>query len=315
MGMLSRIRERVRLVGQSILRSEANTAELAQSFKRIEAEVARLAGAAERHERAAAEIAAVTVRRQMVELMDDPRFDDPLRLERSGFKVLSQHDEDGIIHEIFRRIGATNRTFVEFGAGDGSENCTGFLLMQGWRGLWIDGFADFMRHVEAGWSTELKSGRLVARNAFVSVATIDHMIREAGFSGEIDLLSVDVDGNDYHFLENIEAVTPRVVCVEYNGNIPADVDWHMVRRDDYIWDGLELKIGASLKALERMMATRGYALVGCNLAGVNAFFVRSDLVADKFASPFTAENHFHMWRPFYNSAGRTTNWREWINRR
>jgi hypothetical protein len=85
--------------------------------------------------------------------MSDPRFDDPLRLERSGFKVHSQYDEDGIIAEIFRRIGTTNRICVEFGAGNGSENWTGFLVMQGWRGLWIDGSDSFLFYINVmGWT-------------------------------------------------------------------------------------------------------------------------------------------------------------------
>ncbi|MCS6951607.1 MAG: hypothetical protein RMK57_03650 [Bryobacterales bacterium] len=72
---------------------------------------------------------------------ESPRFRDPQRLLGSGFKVFSMHDEDGIIEEIFRRIGETNRWFVEFGAGDGLENCTTYLLMKGWSGAWIEGSA------------------------------------------------------------------------------------------------------------------------------------------------------------------------------
>jgi hypothetical protein len=83
----------------------------------------------------------------IVRIMNDPKFDDPLRLEPKGYKVHSQYDEDGIIDEIFKRIGTTNRAFIQFGAGNGTENCTGFLLMQGWRGLWMDGVTPSCRRL------------------------------------------------------------------------------------------------------------------------------------------------------------------------
>ena len=72
-------------------------------------------------------------------LLANQKYTDKARLERYGFKAYSQNDEDGIIQEIFNRIGVTNKTFVEFGAYDGLENNTTYLLMKGWRGLWIDG--------------------------------------------------------------------------------------------------------------------------------------------------------------------------------
>ncbi len=165
------------------------------------------------------------------------------------------------------------------------------------------------------WAPEMPRDQLVVRKAFITVDTIDDLIRDAGFSGEIDFLTVDLDGNDYHILEKISAVSPRAICVEYNSNIPADVDWKMQRKDDHVWDNLDDRVGASLKALEIMLGRRGYALVGCSLAGVNAFFVRRDLAEGKFAEPFTAENQFHTWRFFYKTAHFVTNWREWPVRR
>src|SRR5262245_41373742 len=69
----------------------------------------------------------------------DGRYSDPLRLECFGFKSYSQYDEDGIIEEIFRRIGTTNKRFIEFGVEDGLENNTLKLLLEGWGGLWIEG--------------------------------------------------------------------------------------------------------------------------------------------------------------------------------
>jgi hypothetical protein len=317
MSAWSNFKIRLRLIGRSILQSEQHLGALPGAERTLDrlaetlpARLDRLANTLERTERHIGLMMAMTAREQLLEIVADARFDDPRRLERSGFKVHSQYDEDGIIAEIFRRIGTTNRECIEFGAGNGTENCTGFLLMQGWKGLWIDGGDDFLPTLNVAWKPEMARGQLVARHAFITVDNIDGIIREAGFSGEIDLLAVDLDGNDYHFLENISAVAPRVICAEYNANIPAHVDWKMERRDDYVWGGLDDRTGASLKALEVMLGKRGYVLVGCSLAGVNAFFVRQDLVGDKFADPFTAENHYHPWRFFYYLPGIVSNWRE-----
>jgi len=313
MSAWSNFKARLGLVGRSILQSEQHLSTLSRLEGKVaglEVQLDRIANALEAGTRQAQQTNALEARKQLLEILDDHRFNDPRRLERSGFRVHSQYDEDGIIAEIFRRIGTTNRQCVEFGAGNGTENCTGFLVMQGWKGLWIDGSDQLLPTLERGWKPEVERGQLVARRAFITVDNIDGIISDAGFSGEIDLLVVDLDGNDYHFLENISAVAPRVICAEYNANIPSDVDWKMARKDDYVWCGLDDRTGVSLKALEVMLGRRGYALVGCSVAGVNAFFVRKDLLGDKFADPFTAENHYHPWRFFYNQPGIVSNWRE-----
>jgi hypothetical protein len=234
----------------------------------------------------------LAARAEIRAILAEPRQTGPLRLEPHGFRVYSQFDEDGILAEIFRRIGESSRIFVEFGAGDGLENCTAFLLFQGWKGLWIEGDPGKVDRIRSLRAAEIETGRLVARCAFVTVDSIDSVISSAGFGGEIDLLSVDIDGNDYHVLERIESVRPRVVCVEYNSKFPPPVKWVMPRNDGHVWDKTDYS-GASLSALDELMGRRGYALVGCSIAGVNAFFVRKDLAAGKFAEPFDPENHYH----------------------
>jgi hypothetical protein len=302
------LRARLRLLARAALLSEEHLGAIAQSAKLLEklneVDLVR----AEHH---LTIIAAIMARREMVQVMADPSLRDPLRLERSGFKVRSQYDEDGIIAEIFRRIGTRSRIFVEFGSGRGDENCTAFLLMQGWRGLWIEGDPALIRHIEKLWAREVANGLLTVRNSIVTVDSVDDVIASAGFGGEIDLLAVDIDGNDYHVLERISTVAPRVICVEYNASIPPEVAWVMPRDDDFVWRGFDDQVGASLKAFEMLLSGRGYVLVGCAMGGVNAFFVRADLVADKFAAPFTAENHYHPWRLFYSGAVQNTNWRGW----
>jgi hypothetical protein len=106
-----------------------------------------------------------------------------------------------------------------------------------------------------------------------------------------DLLSLDIDQNTFYIWEALHEFKPRVVVVEYNASIPPDIDWKVQYVAKGAWDGTH-NFGASLKAFEKLGTQLGYSLVGCDFLGVNAFFVRDDLVADKFAGPFTAENHY-----------------------
>lgn len=224
-------------------------------------------------------------------LLASERGRDPKRLFPYGFKGYSQNDEDGILEEIFRRINATRRTFVEFGAGEGAQNNTLYLLLSGWHGLWIDSSASSVASIMRTLAAYIESGQLVVRQAFVEPDTIDSVIRAAGFGGEIDLLSIDIDGNDYWVWKGISAVNPRVVVIEYNATFRPPVSVVIDYHKEYRWDGTNY-FGASLKALEGLGRQKGYALVGCSLAGGNAFFVRQDLVQERFCSPFTAENHY-----------------------
>ena len=221
------------------------------------------------------------------------RMQDPRALERFGYKVYSQNDEDGILQEIFRRIGVTNKVFVEFGTQDGLESIGHYLLLRGWSGVWIEGDESAVERLKERFRPAIAAQRLCVLRDFITRDNINSLIRSAGVQRQIDLLSVDVDGNDYHIWKAIEAVTPRVVVVEFNGKIPPDLDWKMAYDANHIWDGSD-RHGASLKALELLGKEKGYTLVGTNLNGVNAFFVRADLVTDSFMGPYTAE---YMYNP------------------
>ncbi|HEY0394291.1 MAG TPA: hypothetical protein VGD01_07320 [Candidatus Elarobacter sp.] len=224
-------------------------------------------------------------------LRSDPRYDSPKRLTRFGWRVFSQGDEDGIIHEIFARIGTTNRRFLEIGAGDGLENNTAYLLASGWSGTWIEADPARIRDILANAAPAIAEERLAVVGAAVTPENADDLIRDSGLGGEIDLLSLDIDGNDYHVLERLDAVRPRAVVLEYNASYRPPVRWIMRYDPSHRWDGT-IHYGASLAAYEDLMRERGYLLVGCGLTGVNAFFVRADLAGDAFASPFDAETHF-----------------------
>lgn len=228
-------------------------------------------------------------------LLQSERFRQPLRLNRSGYSLYSQSDEDGIIEEIFRRIGETNRVFVEFGCGDGLENNTHALLLKGWMGLWIEGDEELTSSIQMTFRDAIEAKNLMVDQARVTRDNIDSLIGNR-LGGEIDLLSVDIDGNDFYVLKAIRCIDPRVIVVEYNARKGPAIDWVMRYNPSHVWDGSDY-FGASLKAYEHLMRDKGYLLVGCSISGVNAFFVREDLVDEKrFLSPFSSEEHFEPQR-------------------
>jgi hypothetical protein len=243
----------------------------------------------------------VEINRWLEDLRRTPRALEPLRLTRFGRKAFSQSDEDGMILEIFNRIGAQSRTFVEFGVEDGVECNTALLLVGGWEGLWMDASARHVSRLRARQGDAVARGALETRLASVNAENIDGLL--AQWSGgspsapaEIDLLSIDIDGNDYWVWQAIKSVSARVVVIEYNATYPPSIDFVRAydpaarwRRDDYF--------GASLTSLEKLGRQLGYALVGCSLSGANAFFVRNDNLTGpdgtpRFHAPYTAEEHY-----------------------
>jgi len=220
------------------------------------------------------------------------RYRDPRRLLAHGTQYFSQNFEDGMIAEIFRRIGTTNRIFLEIGVGNGSENNTSSLLSAGWSGFWIEGDAECVRSIEAQLLKMPKtSGRLKVRQAFVSPDNIAYLLSEMGVPKEIDLFSLDIDLNTYHIWDALESFRPRIVVVEYNAAFPPGLEWIHPYSGQGEWDYSQ-EFGASLKAYELLGRKYGYSLVGCDITGINAFFVRNELMEDHFEGPHTAENHY-----------------------
>jgi hypothetical protein len=186
---------------------------------------------------------------------------------------------------------------VEVGVGNGCENNTAFLLSQGWTGFWLDGATGFLGVLEN--REDLPKECLKYLVAFATRENISALFEQLGVPNEFDLLSLDIDQNTFYVWEGLRDFRPRVVVVEYNSAIPPDVDWKVRYDSKRIWDGTQ-NFGASLKAFEIQGRQFGYSLVGCELIGANAFFVRDDLLAGKFAEPFTSENHYEpprypMW--------------------
>jgi hypothetical protein len=241
----------------------------------------------------------MNLHRFWAETLAQPRYGEPKRLLRHGFKVYSQHDEDGIIQEIFRRIGPSSRTFVEFGVETGVECNTAKLLIEGWRGLWIEANPQACKVITSSFSDFLGDRRLALRQNFVTAENINPLLESAGSIGEIDLLSIDIDFNDYWVWKAISAVSPRAVVIEYNAGLRPPLSLTVPYQPNRAADGTNF-FGASLEALVRLGGQKGYRIVGCNISGSNAFFVREDLCADHFLEPATAEEHYEPPRHFFS---------------
>jgi hypothetical protein len=224
-----------------------------------------------------------------------PRYADPKRLLRYGAKAYSQNDEDGILAEIYRRIGIRDRTFVEIGAGAGLENNTLALLVQGWRGLWVESDRAKAARARTNLASYVASKALRIENLLAARENVDALLRDCAPCVEPDLLSIDVDGNDYHLWQAVQAISPRVVVMEYNASWFPPMSLAVAYQERFEWKS-DTYFGSSLKALEVLAERKGYHLVGCCFAGVNAFFVRGDLCGGHFSEPYTAENHYEPAR-------------------
>ncbi len=230
-------------------------------------------------------------------LGSEDRYKRAENLNRYEFSIFSQCGEDGIINEIFNRIGLTNHFFVEFGAGNGLQNCTTALLLQNWFGLWIENAPANVQVISSKFSSFLVRHQLTFLKQFITAENIESIFREADIPAEFDLLSIDLDGNDYWVWNAIENYSPRVVVCEYNGHFGSDIKWVMKYNPQHVWNGSSY-YGASLKSLELLGSQKGYQLVGCNLSGVNAFFVRQDLAEGHFLTDGTSATHYEPLRHF-----------------
>jgi hypothetical protein len=210
-------------------------------------------------------------------------------LQEVEFRVSSQWGQDGIIDWLIERaeIPSEAQTFIEFGVETYRQANTRFLLQnRNWRGLIMDSRRSVVQAVESdnlAWRYDL-----TARSAFITRENINDLISAEGFGGEIGLLSIDLDGNDYWIWETLHAVQPIICVCEYNavfGDLhPICTPYHQnFRRATAHFSNLYF--GASIAALRSLAARKGYRFVGTNSAGNDAFFVRED-----YASCFIEES-------------------------
>jgi hypothetical protein len=196
------------------------------------------------------------------------------------FRVYSQWGEDGIIEWLCAHLPVPNHSFVEFGVESFREaNCRFLMHNRNWKSLVIDGSESniaYLRQQAMYWMHDL-----TARAAYVTAENINSLLEESGFTGPLGILSIDVDGNDYWIWKAIDVVDPAIVICEYNpilGDarrlvVPYDPNF---TRFSAHYSGLYF--GASIASLQHLASERGYTFVGTNSNGINAFFVRNDLV-------------------------------------
>jgi hypothetical protein len=210
-------------------------------------------------------------------------------LAAKRFRLRSQNEEDGITIALLKAAGVATRRFVEIGSGGKGGNSAALAFDMGWSGLMVDasGTAVVMLRNLLGGNPNVKFVQ-----SFVTSDKINNLLRKHGMTGEIDLLSIDIDSTDYWLLEALDACSPRVLIMEYNAlfgptravtlpNEPPPRD----RPKGYS--------GASLAALEKLARRKGYRLVFCEQMGVNAFFVRNDLAVG--IPGLTPEQAYRRW--------------------
>jgi len=207
-------------------------------------------------------------------------------LHEVGFKAFSQTDEDGILLYIFSIIGTLNKSSVEICAGNGIEcNTANLIINHGWNGLLIDGNRTLVRQGQRFYrqhpNTHIYPPTFI--HSWITRDNVNSVIKTHGFDGDIDLLSIDMDGVDYWIWDAIQVVSPRVVVVEYQDIIGPDrsltipYEEHFNAKKYPTTRGMPNFCGASLPAFVKLAKTKGYRLVGCNHYGFNAFFVKNPL--------------------------------------
>jgi hypothetical protein len=204
----------------------------------------------------------------------DRRMQHKNTLARFGARVFSQADEDGLTLEITKRLGIDKGSFAELGVGTGVENNTLILLAKGWKGFWIG-------VEELAFNSE-KSKRLHFLKEWVTRDNVAELF-DIGLKKiqvkDVDVLSIDFDGNDLIFCEKLLAAgkcNPKLLIVEYNSKFPPPIQFSVRYDDTHEWNRDDYQ-SSSIQSYVDMLKKYGYKIICCNAAtGVNAFFVKEE---------------------------------------
>jgi hypothetical protein len=224
-------------------------------------------------------------------------------LRAHELRVYSQSGEDGLLLHFFSLIRAPGKSFIEIGIEDGTEcNSANLAINFGWRGLLVEGSPSLAEKARDFYHRrhKIEPGRVQIAAQFVTRENVNQLFAVHGLGGEIDLLSIDIDGNDYWVWQAIEGTQPRVVAIEYNASFgPArsiSTRYNPVF-DRYAFHPSGWYHGASLTALTKLAHQKGYILAGCDSFGADAFFIRRELAAGLIEEMTPAE-------AFYSCAAR-----------
>ncbi len=210
------------------------------------------------------------------------RKDNNFNISKFGIKIYSQNQEDGIILYILQHIGIKTKRFVEIGIENGTEcNTTNLLKNFDWSGIQIEGnhalYLEAKKKLKQILGKKIKNLKLI--NSFIDKKNINKILKKNLKNKEIDLLSIDIDGNDFWIWKEINYIKPRLIIIEYNSFYGNNVSKTIKYNPKFCWDIKNNKsyYGASLKALKKLGIKKKYSLIGVDNNGVNAFFVRNDL--------------------------------------
>jgi hypothetical protein len=227
---------------------------------------------------------------------------------QAEFRVFSQWGEDGIIQYLIHHVAIERPIFVEFGVENYTESNTRFLLSNNqWAGLVIDGNAEhieYIRRDQIYWASNLK-----AEHSFITKENINELLTKNGITGDIGLLSVDIDGNDYWVWQAINTISPRIVICEYNSHFGPTAEVTTPYDAAFVRDSAhfsKIYYGASISALTSLATAKGYSLVASNSVGNNIFFVRNDLVGKLPVLSPTQAYRYAQFREFHDETGKLT---------
>jgi hypothetical protein len=203
-------------------------------------------------------------------------------LHETEFKVFSQWGDDGIIQYLINYLDIDNKIFIEFGVEDYLESNTRFLLINSnWSGLVMDGSESHISKIkkdEMYWKYDL-----IAKAAFITAGNINQLIAEEKINGRIGLLHIDIDGNDYWIWKAIKVIEPIIVIVEFNSTFGCERAISIPYKSDFVRTTehfSNLYAGSSIVSLCDLAEEKGYAFIGCNSAGNNAYFVKNEFLKD-----------------------------------
>lgn len=199
-------------------------------------------------------------------------------IDELNFSIFSQFNEDAIIQFLIQNLNIKNKKFVELGVENYSEANTRFLLEKdNWDGLIVDSSKENIKYIKK--QNYFWRHNIIALSSFINKENINDILKKNLYSGEVGLLSVDIDGNDLWVWKEINQISPIILVIEYNAKMGKE-DSLSIKYDPNFQresNGIEKLIyGASLKALTKISEHKGYSLVCTNKNGNNAFFVKND---------------------------------------
>ena len=208
-----------------------------------------------------------------------------LPLEQVGFSRFSEFEEDGHLLYLLTLAGSTSRTVVEISSQDGRVcMATNLLVHHRWRGFLFDGDPVFVREGRRFFASHpaTRSAPPVVRAEWFTRDNVNHALAAAGVPSEVDVLSLDIDGNDL-YLWSAMKMRPRILICEFNNAVPADLALTIPYRPGFSFTALPadqaMFRSASLAAFVAVGRRKGYRLVGMNALGFNAIFLRDDVLA------------------------------------